>query len=73
MSDAGPPAALVLDAMCLNHFARIDRLDVLRDLLVGDECRTTYVVLDELRAGASIHPDLQAALELDRVRPVRLE
>lgn len=72
MTDAGP-TVLVLDAMCLNHFARIDRLDVLRDLLVGDECRTTYVVLDELRTGASIHPDLQAALELDWVRPVRLE
>jgi hypothetical protein len=31
------PSALVLDAMCLNHFARVDRLDVLRELLVGDE------------------------------------
>ncbi|MFI9386905.1 hypothetical protein [Kutzneria sp. NPDC052558] len=71
-SDA-PRSVLVLDAMCLNHFARIDRLDVLRDLLVGDECCTTYVVLDEIRAGVATHPDLQAALELEWISPVRLE
>jgi hypothetical protein len=28
----------VLDAMCLSHFARAERLDVLRDLLVDKEC-----------------------------------
>ena len=73
MSDGGTPAVLVLDAMCLNHFARVDRLDVLRHLLVDHECCTTYVVLSELRAGVSVHADLQAALELEWVRPVRLE
>ena len=73
MTDDGAHAVLVLDAMCLNHFARVDRLDVLRHLLVDHECCTTYVVLSELRAGASIHPDLQTALELEWVRPVRLE
>jgi hypothetical protein len=31
-------APLVLDTTCLNHFARADRLDVLRDLLVGKQC-----------------------------------
>ena len=72
MNGASQPV-VVLDAMCLNHFARVDRLDVLRDLLIGDECRTTYVVLNELREGVSTHPDLQAALELEWVRPVRLE
>jgi hypothetical protein len=39
----------VLDAMCLSHFARADRLDVLRDLLVEKECWTTHVVLEEVR------------------------
>ena len=52
-----PPPVLVLDAMCLNHFARVDRLDVLRELLVGDECQTTYVVLDEIRGGTVEVPD----------------
>jgi predicted nucleic acid-binding protein len=59
--------------MCLNHFARVDRLDVLRDLLIGDECWTTYVVLGELRRGVPTHPDLQAAIELEWVRSARLE
>ena len=35
----------VIDAMCLSHFARAERLDVLRDLLVDKECWTTQVVL----------------------------
>ena len=35
----------VLDATCLSHFARAERLDVLRDLLVDKECWTTRVVL----------------------------
>ncbi|WP_409491769.1 hypothetical protein [Amycolatopsis sp. cmx-11-12] len=68
---AGRP--LVLDAMCLNHFARADRLDVLRDLLVSDECRTTYVVIEELRRGSSAHPALQDALELEWIKVHRLD
>ncbi|MEU8416671.1 hypothetical protein AB0C24_28090 [Amycolatopsis japonica] len=67
------PRPLVLDAMCLNHFARADRLDVLRDLLVSDECRTTYVVIEELRAGSVTHPALQAALELEWIKVRRLD
>lgn len=59
------PSVLVLDAMCLNHFARVDRVDVLRDLLVGDECRTTHVVLAEIRKGVAEYPALEAALELE--------
>jgi hypothetical protein len=35
-----PSSARVLDAMCLIHFGRAERLDVLRDLLVGKECWT---------------------------------
>ena len=51
--DASP---LVLDATCLNHFARADRLDVLRDLLVGRSCWTTEIVLAELNRGAADFP-----------------
>jgi hypothetical protein len=42
---------LVLDATCLSHFVRADRLDVLRDLLVGRRCWTTETVLAELNGG----------------------
>ena len=35
------PSVLILDTMPLAHFGRVDRLDVLRERLVGDECRTT--------------------------------
>lgn len=64
---------LILDTMPLAHFARVDRLDVLRELLVSDECRTTYVVLDELRRGAPAYPALRAALDLEWVSPVQLD
>jgi predicted nucleic acid-binding protein len=65
--------ALVLDAMGLNHFAQIDRLDVLRDLLISDRCLTTYVVMDELRRGVAEHPRLEAALELSWITTCRLD
>jgi predicted nucleic acid-binding protein len=58
---------LVLDSTCLSHFARAERLDVLRDLLVGYECWTTEVVRDELRQGLAQYPDLAGALDLDWV------
>ena len=48
----------VLDAMCLIHFGRAERLDVLRDLLVDKECWTTQVVLGEVHRGAVAHPEL---------------
>jgi hypothetical protein len=38
----------VLDTMILSHFARAERLDVFRDLLVDKECWTTQVVLEEV-------------------------
>lgn len=50
---------LVLDASCLSHFARADRLDVLRGLLADDECWTTQVVLRELAAGYAAYPALE--------------
>jgi predicted nucleic acid-binding protein len=60
MTEQAPvvPQVWVLDAMCLIHFGRAERLDVLRDLLVGKECWTTQVVLEELRQGSAAHPEL---------------
>jgi predicted nucleic acid-binding protein len=58
-------SALVLDTMCLSHFALADRLDVLRDLLIDHPCRTTGLVLDELSRGAAYHPALSRATSLD--------
>ena len=55
--------ALVFDATSLSHFARADRLDVLRGLLSADECWTTQVVLQELRKGAAEHPALELVTE----------
>ena len=54
---------LVFDATCLSHFARADRLDVLRGLLSADECWTTQVVLQELRKGTGEHPALELVTE----------
>lgn len=39
----------VLDTPPLHHFALADRLDVLRDLLLQDQCQTTAVVVGELK------------------------
>jgi hypothetical protein len=60
MTEAGRVVAqvLVLDAMPLIHFGRADRLDVLRALLIGKDCWTTQVILEELRRGADAHPEL---------------
>lgn len=70
----------VLDAMCLIHFGRAERLDVLRDLLVGKECWTTQVVLEELHQGAVTHPELTdvdtgdwlKVAQLDTLEEIRL-
>jgi len=55
-ASAAATAPLVLDASCLSHFARADRLDVLRDLLVGRQCWTTETVLTELNRGIADYP-----------------
>jgi predicted nucleic acid-binding protein len=67
------PACLVFDTMCLSHFARADRLDVLRDLLVEHECWTTSVVRSELMAGATTHPAVREALALDWLQVAGLD
>jgi predicted nucleic acid-binding protein len=59
MSADSAAAPLVLDATCLSHFGRADRLDVLRDLLVGKQCWTTEIVLAELNRGAAEYPLLR--------------
>jgi predicted nucleic acid-binding protein len=76
-ADASP---LVLDATCLSHFARADRLDVLRDLLVGRRCWTTEIVLAELSRGLVDYPMLRHVSEqewlliagLDSIAEIRL-
>ncbi len=62
-----------LDAMCLSHFGRADRLDVLRDLLVDKECWTTQVVLEEVSRGAAAHPALNDALAADWLKIAQLD
>jgi hypothetical protein len=54
-----PRLPLFFDTMCLSHFARADRLDVLRDLLADWECWTTAVVRKELALGAETYPRIQ--------------
>lgn len=46
----------VLDATCLSHFARAERLDVLRDLLVDKECWTAREAVRVARTyGLDVH------------------
>ena len=63
----------VLDAMCLIHFGRADRLDVLRGLLVDKECWTTQVVIEELNQGAAGHPALPDVAISDWLKIARLD
>jgi hypothetical protein len=59
VTEAGADASsLVLDATCLSHFALADRLDVLRDLLVGRRCWTTEIVIAELTGACHHLPEL---------------
>jgi predicted nucleic acid-binding protein len=63
----------VLDAMCLIHFGRADRLDVLRDLLVDKECWTTQVVVQELGQGAAAHPAMRDVGAADWLKVAQLD
>ncbi|MFI6789725.1 hypothetical protein ACIBG4_20600 [Nonomuraea sp. NPDC050383] len=71
--DPGRGPVYVFDAMCLNHFCRAERLDVLRDLLVGVTCQTTHVVREEIRAGVRDHPCLLGVLDADWLEVARLD
>ncbi|MEU0884816.1 hypothetical protein ABZ345_40015 [Lentzea sp. NPDC005914] len=64
---------LVLDTMCLSHFALIERLDVLGDLLSGGDCWTTAIVKDELSRGLDEHPLLRNALDLPWLQVAALD
>lgn len=61
------------DTMCLSHFARADRLDVLRELLLERDCWTTSVVQAELRRGAEFYPSLAGAVDLEWLRVAPLD
>lgn len=50
---------LILDTMCLSHFALIERLDVLGELLSSRACWTTAIVKEEISRGAENHPLLE--------------
>jgi len=63
----------VIDAMCPSHFARAERLDVLRDLLLDKECWTTRVVLEEIRRGVIAYPALNDVLVADWFRVAQLD
>jgi predicted nucleic acid-binding protein len=63
----------VLDAMPLSHFARAERLDVLRDLLIDKECWTTQVVLEEVKQGVAAHPALRDVLAADWLKVAQLD
>lgn len=74
MTDVGAAdQLLVLDAMCLSHFARAERFDVLRDLLVDKECWTTRVVLEEMRQGVASYPALDVVFGADWLNVVELD
>jgi predicted nucleic acid-binding protein len=59
--------------MCLSHFARAERLDVLRDLLVDKDCWTTRVVLEEVRQGVAAYPELNDVLAADWLTVAELD
>jgi predicted nucleic acid-binding protein len=79
-TSAATISSLVLDATCLSHFARADRLDVLQDLLFVKQCWTTETVLAELNRGIADYPLLRSVSEqewllvagLDSVTEIRL-
>lgn len=64
---------LVLDTMFLSHFALIERLDVLGELLSSGPCWTTAMVKDELGDGVEEHPLLRNALDLPWLQVAPLE
>lgn len=63
----------VFDAMCLSHFARAERLDVLRDLLVDKGCWTTQVVIEEVKKGVAAYPALSDVLAADWINVAQLD
>lgn len=62
-----------MDTSCLRHFAVADRIDVLGDLVKGIPCRTTSVVLDELRRQLPKVPELQRVFEQGWLEEERID
>ena len=73
LAGAGAVSPFCFDTMCLSQFARAERLDVLRDLLVERECWTTSVVRAELATGAQLHPQLTEALNVEWMHVASLD
>jgi predicted nucleic acid-binding protein len=73
MISVGSSRRLVLDANILNHYARADRLDVLGELLAGDTCITTELVLDEVRRGVVVCAALAIVDRVEWLQRERLE
>jgi hypothetical protein len=75
VTEARDPAdgLLVFDTMCLSHFARAERLDVLRDLVIDRDCWTTGIVVEELRQGAKQHPLLRGTTAVDWINVIQLD
>ncbi|MFD0743645.1 hypothetical protein ACFQ1L_18880 [Phytohabitans flavus] len=63
----------MFDTTCLSHFARADRLDVLGDLLAGDDSFVPHVVREEIREGIRAHPELAQVLTIEWLRIVPLD
>jgi hypothetical protein len=61
---SGSGHRIVLDTMCLMHYALADRLDVLGELLVGSQCFSTVVVRGELHDKSTSRPQIATALQL---------
>jgi predicted nucleic acid-binding protein len=64
---------LVFDTTCLSYFARADRLDVLGDLLVGNETSVPHVVRAEIRDGIALHPALAQILGVEWLNVIPLD
>lgn len=69
MNEAADRAGIVFDTTCLSHFARIDRIDLLGDLLKKDKCHLPSTVREEILIGVPDHPHLRQVLELEWLVP----
>jgi predicted nucleic acid-binding protein len=64
--------ALALDNTALSHFARGQRLEILKSLVGSYRCVAPVEVIRELSKGVDEHPALASAVALDWVETVEL-
>lgn len=69
MAAAEAARNMVLDATCLCHFARIDRIDLLEVLLKEHECHLPSTVAAEIQAGLDEYPTHESILTNAWLRP----